>query len=210
MTQDFNLWFNDITHRFAPTSLDDVLNGSLYTATAIVSAVTTNSSFKMSMFDAYFDLRCKLLDLSEIDCISILPQCTTIELAALTGTLTGQMARNITVGRNEVFDGTDWKNASRRSSVTGITASITQTQGSGELTGDINVISTVANNNDVVTLPTAEAGDTIIVYNNGSKKVKIFPNTSDDLGEGVDSSVSLSAGSVIIFHCFDATNWIST
>lgn len=71
MAQDYNLWVNDITHRFSPTSLTDALDGSLYTATAVVSGVTTNSGVKMSQWDAYLDLRSKLLGVSETESIAI-------------------------------------------------------------------------------------------------------------------------------------------
>lgn len=105
---DYNLWLNDIEYRFSPTSLTDALNGSLYTATAVVSGVTTNSAPKMSQWDAYLDLRNKLLGVSEIDGGIILPKSTTVELTALTGIIDGQGAQNITTGRDESCLGSAW------------------------------------------------------------------------------------------------------
>lgn len=207
---DFNLWKNDITNRFSPTSLTDVKTNDIYIATAIVSGVTTNSSPRMSQWDAYLHLRNTLLNVSDEDGAKIVSESTTIQRDALSGLANRTVIYNITVGRNETYDGTKWNNTSRRSNITGITASTTQTQGNGLLSADLNVISTVANNNDTVTLPTAVRGITVIVTNNGSRRINIFPNTSDNLGEGLNTALSLSAGSTIIFHCFDNTNWVST
>lgn len=95
----------------------------------------------------------------------------------------------------------------RRSTTSGITASTTQTQGEGPLTTDINEISTVANANDTVTLPTALTGSETVVINNGANALQIFPASGDDLGDGVDVSTSLASGSNIVFVALDDTNW---
>ncbi len=205
---DYNLWVNDIEHRFSPTSLTHTLNGSIYTAFAVISSVTTRSGERTSLFNAYESLRERLLEVGENT--TILPLSTTTERDALTNIENGTVIENITIGRNEFFDGLVWRNVSRKSSVTGITASTTQSQGNGALTGDVNVIAVCANINDTVTLETAIAGITIIVINNGAKKLQIFPASGDDLGNGIDASVTLAAGSVIVFDSFDTTTWVST
>lgn len=89
----------------------------------------------------------------------------------------------------------------------GITASTTQTQGQGALTKRINEISTVANVNDTVTLPTAVAGIEVIVINNGANTLKIFPASGDNLGAGVDTSTTLAAGSNVTYVAYNTTNW---
>jgi len=202
---DYNLWKNDITNRKSPTTLDDAVDGGGFVATAIIAGVTTKSQWQMSQWDAYADLRQKLLDGNE----KLLPQSTTTQRDALTGIVGGTVIDNITVGRLEKYNGTKWINVSRKSNAPNITASTTQTQGNGLLVADLNVVSTVANNNDTVTLPTAEKGISVVVVNNGAKKVKIFPNTADDIGQGVNTALSLASGSTIIFHCYDTTNWVS-
>lgn len=88
-----------------------------------------------------------------------------------------------------------------------ITASTTQTQGQGALTSDINEVSTCANANDTVTLPTASAGRTCIVINNGAQTLKIFPASGDNLGAGVDTATTLASGSNVFYVTYDATNW---
>lgn len=90
----------------------------------------------------------------------------------------------------------------------GITASTTQTQGEGPLTKDINEISTCANSNDTVTLPSAVAGMSVLVINNGANTAQIFPASGDNLGAGVDSSTTLSTGASQRFTAYDATNWV--
>lgn len=94
-----------------------------------------------------------------------------------------------------------------RSVSAGITASVTQTQGQQPLTADINEVSTVGNASDVVTLPTAVAGMSIRIINNGANTLQIFPASSDNLGAGVDTSTTLAAGSNVTFEAYDATNW---
>lgn len=93
------------------------------------------------------------------------------------------------------------------STTAGITASVTQTQGQQPLTATINEISTIANNDDVVTLPAAAAGMMISIINNGANTLQIFPASGDDLGNGVDASDGLEANESVIFAAYDATNW---
>lgn len=95
----------------------------------------------------------------------------------------------------------------RRDVNAGLTASTTQTQGNGVLTADINEISTCANVNDTVTLPTASAGRYCLVINNGAQTAQVFPASGDNLGAGVDTATTITAGSRKLFIAFDSTNW---
>ena len=89
----------------------------------------------------------------------------------------------------------------------GITASTTQTQGQGALTKNMNEVATVANANDTVTLPSAVAGLRIIIINNGANTLQIFPASGDDAGAGVDTAITLAAGSNIEKVTYDTTTW---
>jgi hypothetical protein len=89
----------------------------------------------------------------------------------------------------------------------GITASTTQTQGQGALTKNINEVSTCANANDTVTLPTAAPGLRITVINNGAQTLRIFPASGDDLGAGVNTATTLAAGGVVSYVTYNTTNW---
>lgn len=91
--------------------------------------------------------------------------------------------------------------------VSGITASTTQTQGQGALTGIFNEVSTVANNNDTVTLPSATAGLEVTVINNGANNLQIFPATGDNLGKGVNTSRTIVKTGRIVFRAYNSTNW---
>jgi hypothetical protein len=97
----------------------------------------------------------------------------------------------------------------RRDVNSGLTASTTQTQGNGALTADINEVSTVATDDDTVTLRTAVAGETQTIINNGSKRLRIFPASSDNLGAGANTALAggLLTGENITFLAYDATNW---
>jgi hypothetical protein len=94
-----------------------------------------------------------------------------------------------------------------RSVTAGITASTTQTQGQGALTLDVNEVSTVANPNDTVTLPTAAAGRKITVINNGASTLQIFPASGDDLGAGLNTATTIATTEFAEFTAYDATNW---
>lgn len=91
---------------------------------------------------------------------------------------------------------------------TGITASTTQSQGQGALTSSVNEISTCANDNDTVTLPSSTAlSDNVLVINNGANTLQVFPASGDNLGNGVNASTTIAAGSLKRFVSYDATNW---
>ena len=89
----------------------------------------------------------------------------------------------------------------------GLTASTTQTQGQGALTAQVNEISTVANDNDTVTLPPAVAGTEIEIINDGANTLQMFPASGDNLGLGVDVAEQLEANERVVFVAYDATNW---
>jgi len=90
----------------------------------------------------------------------------------------------------------------------GLTAGTTQTQAGGlALTKEVNEVSTVANTDDTVVLPTAAAGKECKIFNNGDNTLRIYPFSGDDLGTGVDTLTTLAAASNISFLAYDATNW---
>jgi len=108
-------------------------------------------------------------------------------------------------------DTTNWyqqEGLIRQTVTSGITASTTQTQGQQPLTTDVNEVSTVANANDVVTMPTATSySRTITIINNGANTLQIFPASGDNLGAGVDTSVTLASGSNVRYTNYNTTNW---
>ncbi len=93
------------------------------------------------------------------------------------------------------------------STIIAIVANVTQTQGQSPLTAEFNEIGTVANEDDVVTLPTAVKGAIVMVDNDGANTLQIFPASGDNLGNGVDVSIQLETGGLITFNALDATNW---
>ena len=92
----------------------------------------------------------------------------------------------------------------------GITASTTQTQGQQALTNEINEVATVANDNDVVTLPTAVAGRAVTIFNNGAYTLQIFPASGDSIDDAaVDVSTTLAAEATQEFVATGSTVWES-
>lgn len=91
--------------------------------------------------------------------------------------------------------------------VAAITASVTQTQGQGALTAEINEVATVANLDDTVTLPSAVAGVRCVIVNNGANILQVFPASGDNLGAGVNTAGRIGIGQAVAFHAIDTTNW---
>lgn len=89
----------------------------------------------------------------------------------------------------------------------GITASTTQTQGQQPLTAQVNVVGTVANTNDTVTLVSAVTGYTQTIINNGANTLQIFPASGDNLGAGTNNPTTLAAGSNVTFVAVSAGLW---
>ena len=131
------------------------------------------------------------------------------------GTFTTLIGTNVDgiIGDNTpaAITGTTLTNTGLRthSGTAGITADVGSAQGGSPLTTDINEISTCANIGDSVTLPTATAFLRITIINNGANAADVFPASSDNLGAGVDTAVSLAAGANITYASYDATNWES-
>ena len=90
------------------------------------------------------------------------------------------------------YDGTNWGTMERVSAATGITASVTQTQGQEPLTNNINEITVCANTNDTVTAPALLAGMSLTILNSGANTLQVFPATGDDLGAGVNTAITLA------------------
>lgn len=197
------LYANDLIHRFASHTFTETTVGS---QTKVEfkngSSVLIRSAQKLNAVDAYHAIRHDLLDSEEPDFIS-----TTTQRDALSSVDRGTIIYNTTIGRTEVYNGTKWINVSRRSVAPAITASTTQTQGNGLITDDFNVFTIVANDDDTATLPTATSGISVIIIHKGDKKLQLFPNTGDDLGEGINQAVLLAKESNFHYHCFDTTTW---
>ncbi len=105
---DFLLWKNDIQNRYNPTSLTDTTTGSIHIATAVIGGVTTNSADKASQWEAYFNLRNKLLDVSDIHGAIIWPQSTTTQRDLLSGIHSGSNIFNITTDTHQMYTGSAW------------------------------------------------------------------------------------------------------
>ena len=83
--------------------------------------------------------------------------------------------------------------------------------GQGNLTFNksYNIVSVVATTGDAVTLPASfDVNSTMYIKNDGVNAMDVFPNTGDDLGQGVDTAVSVAAGTSISFLATVAdTTW---
>lgn len=79
-----------------------------------------------------------------------------------------------------------------------------------ELSTRYNVVATVATIADSVKLPTAVAGLRRTIRNAGANALDLFPGAGDNINStGVDTAVSVAAGSSLTLFCADDTNWYS-
>lgn len=100
-----------------------------------------------------------------------------------------------------------WNNNIVAHTVQAYVASTTQSQGQTPMFASVCNVSTVSNANDVVTMPSAVSGMEVKVANNGANTLQIYPASGDDLGSGVNTSITLAAGSNATYVAIDATNW---
>lgn len=107
------------------------------------------------------------------------------------------------------YDGTNWTGGTTPK--TGITASTTQSQGEQPLTRDVNVVETVGTTGDVVTLPAAEPGRVVRIFNLGANTLQVFPASGDEIdSNGSNVSVDLSTTTrAAVFVAVGTSKWLS-
>ena len=90
----------------------------------------------------------------------------------------------------------------------GQTANTGSVQGNNPITTEFYEISVCANAGDAVTLPTAKAGQLVIIVNNGANSADVFPASGDKIdGGSTNAAFALAAGANALFICQDATDW---
>ncbi len=89
----------------------------------------------------------------------------------------------------------------------GVTATNPGAQGDNPITKQITQVSTVGTASDAVTAPAALAGREFTVFNDGANTLEIWPSSGDNLGAGVNTAVTLVAGSNATYKAYDTTNW---
>ena len=90
----------------------------------------------------------------------------------------------------------------------GQTANTGSVQGNNPITTEFYEIATCANAGDAVTLPTAKAGQLVIIVNNGANSADVFPASGDKIdGGSTNAAFALAAGANALFICQDATDW---
>lgn len=99
------------------------------------------------------------------------------------------------------------KSTTHKSFESDITASVIQTQGSGQITAQFNRIIIVANTNDTITLPVPKEFDEIFIINDGVNDLQIFPVVGNNLGNGLNAPMILEAKERINFFANSETVW---
>jgi hypothetical protein len=96
-------------------------------------------------------------------------------------------------------------------STTGIVASTNQTQGQQPLTTDYNLVETVANPYDTVTLRPAVAGSDQIVGNAGANSLLIYPASGDIINDKItNGAIVLFPGQMFIFKGLSGSRWYTS
>lgn len=97
---------------------------------------------------------------------------------------------------------------------TSLTAATTQSQGQQALTATVNIVTTVGNANDVVTLPAAAAGLVCMVKHadtgaGAGNAIQVFPASGDSI-DGLPANTAVTISDYpkgAIFVAVDATKW---
>lgn len=102
------VWGNDIVNRYTGLSfLDHTTEADGYAARCTINGVDTKGAWKMSLFDAYKDLRDKLIEGNDL----VLPYISTAQMNALpggAGDLIGIQFFNVTTRKVVYYDGDEW------------------------------------------------------------------------------------------------------
>lgn len=107
------------------------------------------------------------------------------------------------------FTGTEWVDVGF-GPVELVTASTTQTQGQGALTAKVNIITTCANANDTVTLPSTRKRKICVIMNKGAQTARIYPASGSSIdGGSADAPITLASGSARTFVAASGTAWYS-
>jgi len=102
---------------------------------------------------------------------------------------------------NEVFRG----HFSRDSEVV---ASVAQAQGGETLGAAVNLVTTVANTNDSVTLPDPDDIWKVMIVNSGANTMQVFPDSGATIdGGAANAAVTQVSGNTTIYVSADGTNW---
>jgi hypothetical protein len=92
----------------------------------------------------------------------------------------------------------------------GQTANTGSAQGGNVIATEFYEIAVCANPGDAVTLPTAVAGQLVIVVNNGAQSADVFPASGDKIdGGSANAAFSLASGANALLICQDGTDWDS-
>lgn len=84
-------------------------------------------------------------------------------------------------------------------------------QGQGALTKQVNVITTTSANPSGVTLPSATVGVQIVVVNDGTNPINVYPASGDHIDAlSVNASIQIPVGGKLTFHTVDTTTWASS
>jgi hypothetical protein len=94
---------------------------------------------------------------------------------------------------------------------TGITASTTQTQGQQALTAFFNRVDTVANDNDVVTLPSAATyAFCIVVHNdnsNSTNDLRVYPASGQSMIGSANTPYDIPGSGELVLFVSDGSGW---
>lgn len=91
----------------------------------------------------------------------------------------------------------------------GIVASTTQEQDQQPLVDGINEVATVANANDVVTLPAAVTDRICKVVNNGTNSCRVYCASGEYISDTLNAYTDLPAGKTLNCICYSTGKWVA-
>jgi len=200
MTTDHNLWINDINNRFTVTSLTDVTDGDGFVATSVISGNTINSGWRMSLWDAYKDLREKILGITSDE--TVLPKSTTTQAASLDPVEDGVEILNITESRQEIcLSGVFVNTAGDGTMAPSAFGDIFENNESGSIIDSTTkkwVTATLRNTdaNGIITFLADSTGDRLVVGTGGAGTYRIFAKCDQTNAGGNITTMTIQVNDV--------------
>lgn len=151
-----------------------------------------------------------ILELRSTDGGFLPPRMTTPERDAISSPATGLVIFNTTTNRLNFYNGSAWQ-ISGPVVQPGISAAGTSQATATDLINGVNIITTVTSTEYSVRLPTAIAGNSVYVVNDGTNTLLVYPATGAAIDAlGTNNSYYIQPGGAMEFKPSTTTQWYST
>lgn len=151
-----------------------------------------------------------ILELRSTDGGFLPPRMTTTERDAINAPATGLVIFNTTTNRLNFYNGSTWQ-ISGPVVQPGVTAAGSSQSTASDLINGVNIITSVTAADYAVKLPTAIAGNSVYVVNDGTNTLLVYPAPGASIDAlGINNSYTIQPGGAMEFKPSTTTQWYST